>query len=580
MAASRVGTIESGVTFRFCYKNGSEQTGHREENIYRRADPNKRVSNGHRGNLHSGRSVLSFRRPATKQLLTERFFVSVWLGVLICLTAVPARAADTLVLGYGPLSRSIPVAALDTFVRQGTVTPALAPYIQQLGPQNGEQLRRFLRLGIDPGIVPVDAFLHSSLGTTLLGQLGQIVRVDLDRDGAVAIRAALVLAAGRPGGLTPLNFLESFPTKTLYVDGALLSSRINSFEALKVRADQALKVDATAPVPPSAPTGKLNPASQGPYRFSRIAVRSASSQPPADFYLSAAPGIRPIVVISHGWGESRDTYIYLAQRWASHGFHVLAPVHPGSDRQWLLGLFGGRSTEVISPQDFVERPRTVAALLEQLAALARTDRRFAGRLDLQRVGIFGHSLGGDTALAAAGAPLDFSYLTRICTGTPPDPFNLDLGYFVQCRAGSAGSGQMSLRLPQVRAAIASSPTASVLFGETGLGAVPVPTMVVTATDDTVAPAAIEQIDPFQRLPVPTYLLALVGATHFSVQGQNAPSLLPGTSSNESARQALATLATAFWRVYLEDNASYAAYLTPGYVRALGTNDLPTVLLRR
>ncbi len=549
---------------------------------------------------------LRAQQPATGQPQIYRFLSFTLLGALSCLTAVPAHAADKLVLNYGPLARSVPVAALDIFAREGRVTPDLAPYLQELGPQNGEQLRRFLRRGIDPGNVSVDAFLNSSLGTTLLGQLGQILRVALDRDGALATRAALVIAAGKPGGITPLNFLESFPTTTLYVDGSLLLAKINSFEALKVKADQALKVDTTRPDLKSiASTGTRNPASQGPYKFSRIAVRSAPSQPPADFYLSAAPGMRPIAVISHGWGESRDTYIYLAQRWASHGFHVLTPVHPGSDRQWLLRLVGGRSTEVISPEDFVERPRTVAVLLGHLAKLGRTDQRFTGRLDLQRVGIFGHSLGGDTALAAAGAPLDLAYLNRTCTETPAGPFDIDLAYFVQCTAGRAGSGQVSLRIPQVKAAIASSPTASVLFGETGLEAVAVPVMVVTATDDAVAPAAIEQIEPLRHLPAPSYLLALVGANHFSVQGKNAPSLLPKNtfpkqsaratlvaikaekvqeqtvaSFNESARSTLAALATAFWYVHLEGKSPYTAYLTPSYARTLGSGNPPAVLLRQ
>jgi predicted dienelactone hydrolase len=103
-----------------------------------------------------------------------------------------------------------------------------------------------------------------------------------------------------------------------------------------------------------------------------------------------AEGTFPIVLVSHGSGGSPLAYRTLAGRLARHGYVVALPEHPGNNRD-DNSLDG-------ADENLAGRPRHLSLALDDLAS----DRRFAGRLEEDRVAIVGHSMGGYTALAAAG----------------------------------------------------------------------------------------------------------------------------------------------------------------------------------
>lgn len=98
----------------------------------------------------------------------------------------------------------------------------------------------------------------------------------------------------------------------------------------------------------------------------------------------------PLVVISHGTGSTpwvmRDLAAYLVR----HGFVVALFAHPGNTRR-DDGLSG-------KPENLVNRPRHVRVVID--AAFA--DSSIGSRLTTAGVAVIGHSLGGYTALAAAG----------------------------------------------------------------------------------------------------------------------------------------------------------------------------------
>ena len=105
----------------------------------------------------------------------------------------------------------------------------------------------------------------------------------------------------------------------------------------------------------------------------------------------------PIVVFSHGFGESMDGYAPLAEFWAAHGCAVLQPTHLDSQ---TLG---------IAPQD----PRTpviwrfriedLTRVLDQLDLIEASIPGLAGRLKHDRIAVAGHSWGATTASARLGA---------------------------------------------------------------------------------------------------------------------------------------------------------------------------------
>jgi predicted dienelactone hydrolase len=499
-----------------------------------------------------------------------RLFLLLGLSLpLYLLPLQPALAAERLVVSYGPLQRSVPVSAVRTFIQAGEVTPEIRAYATLLNSQELTDLRSSLQGGVKLGVVPVDNFLRSSLGNSLLQEIGQIIRIGPNLTGEKAVSAALVLSASKNDGVNLVNFLENFPNSEVFVDGLKLQGTVAKVQNLVDEARKVGLADNQSPAPPfTAPPGLLDPTQKGPYSFQQFSLEQNQRPQITDVYLSSAKGPRPLIIISHGLGENRTTYRYLAEHWASYGFQVLVPEHPGSDARRMTDLLAGRYREVIEPQEFISRPRDITNLLDQVTQLSRTDARFKKRLNLNMVGVYGHSLGGYTALAVAGAPLDPPYLKKVCANAPQESVP-NLSFFFQCRAQDNGA-RVQLRDPRIKAMIASSPTSSVAFGENGLASVATPSLMVAASDDTVAPALLEQVRPFALLPAPSYLMTLVGGTHFSLQGEKKPSASspeaapPLGASSPQARLSMQAMSTAFWQTYLKTDSRYRAFLVPGY----------------
>lgn len=145
----------------------------------------------------------------------------------------------------------------------------------------------------------------------------------------------------------------------------------------------------------------------------------------------------PIIVVAPGRGVARHFYTAIAEDLASHGFFVLGVDSPHSGRV----LFpDGRSISpheryripfdvLIGPYEhvdaFFQEAAELGALditfaLDRLAAINLDDpaSRFTGRLDLNRLGAFGHSLGGRIAGAAVAADERFAAYASM-EGVPP-----------------------------------------------------------------------------------------------------------------------------------------------------------------
>jgi predicted dienelactone hydrolase len=120
------------------------------------------------------------------------------------------------------------------------------------------------------------------------------------------------------------------------------------------------------------------------------------------------PGRCPVIVFSHGLGGSQWTYQYLGRYWAERGFVSIHPSHPGSDYRvpgsaatpW--GKLDALRTAAADPAQVAARIADLSAIIDHLEWFAGQVPELAGHLDLDRVGVAGHSLGADTALAAAG----------------------------------------------------------------------------------------------------------------------------------------------------------------------------------
>lgn len=110
----------------------------------------------------------------------------------------------------------------------------------------------------------------------------------------------------------------------------------------------------------------------------------------------AAPeaGPWPLVVFSHGLGGTGPAYVNTLKLWASAGYVVVAPTYP---------LTSALTPDGPKADDLVNQPTDVSYLIDWATARPDDD-PLAGVIDLERIGLAGHSLGGFTSLATAYNP--------------------------------------------------------------------------------------------------------------------------------------------------------------------------------
>jgi predicted dienelactone hydrolase len=144
----------------------------------------------------------------------------------------------------------------------------------------------------------------------------------------------------------------------------------------------------------------------------QVALAESSAYPDAP--LASADELLPVVVYVHGWGGFRNVnqdqletlaslgYVVAS---ADHAYGALATVYPDGRVAYMEPeAMDGDGSEASSKAAAEALVRVyaddVAFVLDQIAKLNVFDPagRFSGKLDLERVGIFGHSTGGGAAV--------------------------------------------------------------------------------------------------------------------------------------------------------------------------------------
>jgi predicted dienelactone hydrolase len=257
---------------------------------------------------------------------------------------------------------------------------------------------------------------------------------------------------------------------------------------------------------------------------------------PIRVYLPASATAAPVVLFSHGLGGSRAGSAFLGEHWAARGYVAIFLQHPGSDDSvWKDEGLGSRMTAMkraASLENFMLRVKDVPAVLDQLKIWnsAKTN-QLAGRLDLAKVGMSGHSFGAVTTEAVSGETLPL--------------------------------GGQEYTDSRIKAAIVFSPSAPVNGdAQKAFGAVRIPWMLMTGTKDL---APIGNADMKSRLAV---YPALHGASKYEVVLNNAEHsvftdrALPGDHEprNPNHHRVILALSTAFWDAYLRGDSAALAWL--------------------
>ncbi len=265
---------------------------------------------------------------------------------------------------------------------------------------------------------------------------------------------------------------------------------------------------------------------------------------PIRIYLPTNSAPAPVVLFSHGQGGSREGSPFMGGHWAARGYVAVFLQHPGSDESVWKAVPVAQRKQAMETADSAKnlmlRVRDVHAVLNQLERWnADKTNDLAGRLDLEKVGMSGHSFGAVTTEAVSGETFPV------------------VGH--------------RLTDPRIKAALAFSP--SVPKGgdpAKAFGAVSIPWMLMTGTKDE---GFINKTDPKSRLGVypalrgaPKYELVLFNAEHSVFTDRP----LPGdrAARNPNHHRVILALSTAFWDAYLRNDAEARAWLNGAGPRAV------------
>jgi len=168
-------------------------------------------------------------------------------------------------------------------------------------------------------------------------------------------------------------------------------------------------------------------------------------------------GHYPLVLLAHGWRGTRFDLSWIAEDLARKGYVVASLDAPDADAKTFQNAQ--------APKIWFR-----AALLKQLIDAMAKVSPVAAITDTTQVAVIGHSAGGSAAMVIAGAQID------------PERF-------AQNFPESAPVVQGDFSDARVKAIVGLNPGTGPVFTPKGLETVRVPTLIISGTEDCVAPEA-------------------------------------------------------------------------------------------
>jgi predicted dienelactone hydrolase len=258
------------------------------------------------------------------------------------------------------------------------------------------------------------------------------------------------------------------------------------------------------------------------------------------FYPNDA-GKYPVIVFSHGAGGSQTCCDRLTRHWASYGYVTIQPTHEDSAVQRRnqgeekIRFIQAVRDALKKPALWESRPLDVSYVLDALHTLDNRVPGLLGKIDADRIGVGGHSMGSYTTEAIAGALIDLP--------------------------GHPGRNFADAR---VKAVLCLSPQGPGQFGlnDRSFNRISLPYMGVTGSLERLGPVASPAWHkiPFERSqPGDKYHLFIEGANHMSFITPRAP--LPGRAEQGGTIFDYTNSASlAFWDAYLKGDDRAKSYL--------------------
>ncbi len=144
-----------------------------------------------------------------------------------------------------------------------------------------------------------------------------------------------------------------------------------------------------------------------------------------------------LIVVSHGSGASAWVYNDLAQHLVVAGFVVAIPEHAGDNWQ---------NHSKLGPESWKLRPLEISRAIDAISQ----DARFAPLVDAKRVGVWGMSAGGHTALTLAGGRWSPARLMSHCEAHLADDFVLCTGAATELKGNGWDGIKKAVAMPLIR----------------------------------------------------------------------------------------------------------------------------------
>jgi predicted dienelactone hydrolase len=310
--------------------------------------------------------------------------------------------------------------------------------------------------------------------------------------------------------------------------------------------------------PGRAPDQRAYKQAPGPFEvktacFDWLDEKRERQLPVKVYFPGSGDGLFPLVVFSHGLGGSREGYEYLGRHWASHGYICVHLQHIGSDdavwREQERPVEAMRRAAA-QPRNAVNRAGDVRFAIDEMTRLNKESGAFQGRLDLDNIGLAGHSFGANTTLVIAG-----------------QVFILP--------------GGREIEFPDLRIKAAIPMSAPVPRNRDELTrafrkiAVPCLHMTGTLDDSPIGDTtAADRRLPFDHIDGPDqYLITFEGGDHMIFSGRSRRAAAAAAGHKDALFQDLVRQSTlAFWDAYLKSDERAKSWLAGGGLESmLGRN---------
>ncbi len=390
----------------------------------------------------------------------------------------------------------------------------LAVWLDLLDPVSRRDLMKLLRAPLLRDTSFGQQLLDSWAGSQMLARLGDLLTTPAGGNTTGVLQSTLQGLLKRHQEVSTIGLLRAVPLPrlSLQLDGLYdLASQWR--EQLQLQRQALIGLQAL-PLPErqSRPPFLLSRATRLPLRQGLVVAHRPQPLPleiwsPPATSTAAVSAARPWLLLMPGLGGNADQFGWLAGALAERGWPVVVIQHPGSDGPALKAALDGQR-----PPPGAE---TLAVRLADVEAVLAAQRQGMVPVKGDGVVLIGHSMGGLSALLAAGLVPESGLGGRCRKALDRLPI-ANPSRLLQCQLPSAGLPATPPRPADLRGLVLFNGFGSLLWPRRGVSALGVPVLMVGGSLDLVTPPLEEQVRLFLPDGDPRSRLVLVeGGSHFS-----------------------------------------------------------------